>query len=81
MLQKKHGAAAVTTWQKNNERVLAAAEKYDQAAVRGTANPIYLFDHNVVPCEAIAISKEQVKIPGYEQAITLPTVSDYPDMV
>lgn len=81
MLQKKHGAAAVTTWQKNNERVSTAAEKYDQDAVRGTANPIYLFDHNVVACEAIAISKEQVKIPGYEQAITLPTVSDYPDMV
>jgi acetoacetyl-[acyl-carrier protein] synthase len=81
MLQKKHGASVMNTWQKANERVAETAAKYDQDAVRGTANPIYLFDHNVVPCEAISISKDAVKIPGYDQAITLPTANDYPDMV
>lgn len=81
MLQKKHGAAAIKAWQKNNDAVAAAAAQYDQEAVRGTAKPIYLFDHNVVACDDIAISKDSVKIPSYEQAITLPTVVDYPDMV
>lgn len=81
MLQKKHGASVMNTWQKANERVAETAAKYDQDAVRGIANPIYLFDHNVVPCEAISISKDAVKIPGYDQAITLPTANDYPDMV
>lgn len=81
MLQKKHGAAAVSAWQKSNETVAAQAEAYDKAAVRGTAQPIYLFDHNVAECEKIAISKESVSIPGYGPVIALPTEVDYPDMV
>ncbi|MCC7517477.1 MAG: beta-ketoacyl synthase [Pseudomonadales bacterium] len=81
MLQKKHGAAAVASWQKNNESVAASAEQYDREAIRGTSKPIYLFDHQVIDCESIAISKQGVKIPGFSEEIVLPTEIDYPDMV
>lgn len=81
MLQKKHGAAAMKSWQAANEKVSVTAAKYDQDSVRGAAKPIYLFDHNVVPCEEIAISQSAVKIPGFDKEIELPTEADYPDMV
>jgi acetoacetyl-[acyl-carrier protein] synthase len=81
MLRKKHGGQALAAWGKRNESVAAAARQYDTDAVRGVAKPIYLFDHNVIDCERIAISKDAVKIPGFDAAISLPTEVDYPDMV
>ena len=81
MLQKKHGNAALTAWARANEAVAERARQYDREAVQGTAKPIYLFDHNVIECEQIAISKDSVKIPGFADPIALPTVADYPDMV
>lgn len=81
MLHRKHGSQSLTAWTKANEPVAERAQQYDLEAVRGTAKPIYLFDHNVIPCEEIAISKDSVKIPGFADAISLPTDVDYPDMV
>lgn len=81
MLRKKHGSTALTAWSKTNEAVSERAQQYDREAVQGTAKPIYLFDHNVIDCEQIAISKESVNIPGFDEAISLPTDVDYPDMV
>lgn len=81
MLRKKHGGQALADWARRNETVAVAAREYDTDAVRGVAKPIYLFDHNVIECEQIAISKDAVKIPGFEAAIRLPMEVDYPDMV
>ena len=81
MLNKKHGAKSWSAWEKSNEAVTERAEQYDKEAVRGTAKPIYLFDHNVIPCEEIAIHRDSVKIPGFADVISLPTEVDYPDMV
>ncbi len=81
MLHKKHGSKSLAAWGKINESVSECARQYDQSAVRGTAKPIYLFDHNVIACEEISLSKHAVNIPGYNDAIDLPTEVDYPDMV
>ncbi len=81
MLRKKHGAQTLVGWSGRNEKVAEQAEKYDRDAIRGVAKPIYLFDHNVIDCENIAISKDKVVIPGFADAINLPDKADYPDMV
>lgn len=81
MLTKKHGAAAVAAWQSKNAQVAAASADYEQRATAGLTEPTYLFDHNVIACEQVAISRDSVQIPGFEQAIVLPVEVDYPDMV
>ena len=81
MLNKKHGAKSLVAWEKSNEAVTERAQQYDKEAMQGTARPIYLFDHNVITCEEITISKESVKIPGFANPINLPMDVDYPDMV
>ncbi len=81
MLRKKHGATKLLAWNGRNDAVVACAQQYDQDAVRGLSQPIYLFDHGVVDCDSIAISKDSVTVPGFAEAIKLPAVADYPDMI
>jgi len=81
MLAKKHGANNLKKYKKANESVSDAAEKYNQQAIRGEANPIYLFDHNVIPSEEIAMTTEKVTIPGFDTPINLPSETEYSDMV
>ena len=81
MLRKKHGTQALTGWSSRNEAVREKAAAYDDAATKGISKPIYLFDHNVIDCDKIVISKEHVTLPGFADAITLPDSVDYPDMV
>ena len=81
MLRKKHGTKTLTDWSQRNEMVKQQAHAYDESAIKGTSKPIYLFDHNVIDCEQIVISKNSVTLPGFNDAIVLPDTVDYPDMV
>ncbi|MCB1616378.1 MAG: beta-ketoacyl synthase, partial [Pseudomonadales bacterium] len=81
MLTRKHGVSSIASWKKRQEAVFEKAEQYNQKAIRGEAEPIYRFDHNVVDCESIEISLHGVKIPGFESAIEFSEENDYPDMV
>lgn len=81
MLAKKHGAASLKVWKDRQQAVLEKATAYNQQAIRGLAEPIYRFDHNVVDCEAIGFTASGIRIPGFDQEITYSEATDYPDMV
>ncbi len=77
MLQRKHGAAAMTNYQHKNAPVAAASEQYDQDAIAGKTKPIYLFDHNVLDGEDLDMNDKSIGVKGYEHRINLDLVNPY----
>ncbi len=77
MLANKHGGAALKDYQGLNESVQFSAKAYDDASVKGTARPIYKFDHNVMDSEDIAFSANRINVPGYGLGIDLDVPSPY----
>ena len=54
-----------------NEAVHAAALDYDAAATRGDAKTIYRFGEGVLDGDDLALSTEEIRIPGYGEAVSL----------
>jgi acetoacetyl-[acyl-carrier protein] synthase len=77
MLAKKHGAKAMTRYREANEKVREKAAAYDDAAMRGEALPVYLFDHNVLDGEDIVMDDKRIQIKGFSQGIDLDIKSPY----
>ncbi|MEE4277298.1 MAG: beta-ketoacyl synthase [Halieaceae bacterium] len=69
ILRSRHGDAAMVTWEKANEKVLATREEREQRVLAGEEAPRYLFDHGVLGDADVAIDGESVNIGG--QAISL----------
>jgi acetoacetyl-[acyl-carrier protein] synthase len=57
-----------------------AAQDYDQAMDRGEIKPIYQFGEGVLHGEDLAISREQIAIPGFGIPVNLELDDPYPDM-
>ncbi|HET8705576.1 MAG TPA: beta-ketoacyl synthase, partial [Pseudomonadales bacterium] len=77
MLTKKHGAAKFTQFKKNQEQTVSRANSYEQTAILGDLTPIYEFGHNVVEGEQLALSAKEIRIPGFEQAVSLAVENPY----
>lgn len=77
MLTKKHGAAKFSQLKKNQEQAINRAHQYEQAAVLGDLTPIYEFGHNVVDGEQLSLSAKEIRIPGFEQAVSLSIENPY----
>jgi acetoacetyl-[acyl-carrier protein] synthase len=63
-LERRHGSAAITGWQRHNEAVVARAGKWDRAMTEGTAKIVYRFDHEVRSEEHVTIEGETMCIAG-----------------
>ncbi len=81
MLARRHCAEALRHWQGRNEKVQEQAMVYDEAALRGSAEVIYRFDHNVLDASAFRFTREQLMVKGHTHPITLNTDSAYADML
>ena len=81
LLEKKYGRQRMSDYRNRNQSVAEAAEQYDRETIAGRTAPIYRFDHNVVAGEDLDITREELKIPGYSQAINLNIKNPYDDMV
>lgn len=77
MLEKRHGADALTAWRHRNETVVAQATAYDEAACAGDFNTIYRFDHNVMGGGDIELSSEAVRVPGFGAEVDLKLTSPF----
>lgn len=71
LLQKKHGAGAITAWQKRAEVVRERSLAYDSAASAGSAEVIYRFDHQVRDEQHIHIDDREIVIDGLARPISL----------
>lgn len=80
MLVKRYGIQSYAHYQKQNERVMQQAADYQQAALQGVLNPIYRFGEGVIDDDQIAISREDIKLPGYKNAIRFDHENHYEDM-
>jgi len=80
MLAQKHGAAAMTAYDKRHEPIRRQIDEYDVKMSRGEIAPIYQFGEGVLEPEDLTISDTRIKVPGYAHPIELDVDDPYPDM-
>ncbi|HIG37372.1 MAG TPA: beta-ketoacyl synthase [Oceanospirillaceae bacterium] len=80
LMTKKHGAKAMAALALAQEKSLAAASEYDTQTMRGQTQPTYKFGHNVLAGEDLSISRHEIRIPGYAQAVDLSLSNPFDDM-
>ncbi len=70
-LAKRFGVDRLKSWQKRREQSRNAAEAYQQEADQGKLNPVYDFGTNLIDEEAIEMSPDELRLPGYKGTIKL----------
>jgi acetoacetyl-[acyl-carrier protein] synthase len=71
LLEKKHGARALAKWRDQVVHTRAQALVYDREATAGKIETIYRFDHDVRGDEHIHMSRDELRVDGYQQPISL----------
>ncbi|WP_417537156.1 beta-ketoacyl synthase [Marinomonas sp.] len=80
MLCKRYSEEQMSAYHAKNVDVAAAAEDYNQAAIRGETLPIYKFGFNVLGGEELNITDKSIQLPGYELAVDLNIDNDFSDL-
>ncbi|NVK42231.1 MAG: beta-ketoacyl synthase [Oceanospirillaceae bacterium] len=80
LLARRHGNEAMKAWRQRREATIEAAAAYDDASSKGLTRPIYLYDHSVLEGADLQISAEEIRLPGYAQAVSLVDDNPYKDM-
>ena len=80
MLGTKWGTHAMSDYRRRREAIEAAAHEYDAAMNKETLAPIYQFGEGVVEGEDLTISREELRVPGFAQSISLELEHPFPDM-
>ncbi|WP_276488159.1 beta-ketoacyl synthase [Ectopseudomonas mendocina] len=81
MLRKRHGQAAFDAYLARREGTRAAAAAYDQQALLGKLDIIYNFGKDMIDDQAISISTEEIKVPGFAQPLVFRKDTRYSDML
>lgn len=79
MLTRKHGLYSMNQLQSQQEATLERAQSYNEQAIQGQTKPIYQFGKDVLTGEDLAISHDEIRIPGYDQPISLNVPNPYTD--
>ncbi|NBQ10695.1 MAG: beta-ketoacyl synthase [Gammaproteobacteria bacterium] len=80
MLEARHGAEAMTRWQRKNESVSAASQQYDTAMGEALQAPIYRFGEGVVDGLDLTLSDDAITIPGFANPVSLAMANPFEDM-
>lgn len=80
MLTKRYGRQAIGNYKGKRDKVREAAESYNQQALKGQFSTIYHFGEGLIDEAQIKLDQKQIRLPGFQQAIDLPTESPYVDM-
>lgn len=81
MLRKRHGQVAFDAYLARRESTRAAAAAYDQLALQGKLDIIYNFGNDMIDDQAISITTEEVKVPGFDQPLVFRKDTRYSDML
>lgn len=81
MLKKRHGEAAFAAYVARREHTRANAQAYDQRALNGQLDIIYNFGQDMIEDQAIEISAEQMRIPGFSQPLVFKKDERFKDML
>ncbi|MDE9454461.1 beta-ketoacyl synthase [Xenorhabdus bovienii] len=77
MLNKKHGSSAVYTYHQRNQIVKRISEDQDRAICRGEESVVYNFGNAVMQSSDIKLSRQEVKLSGYNHTIKLPNAEEF----
>lgn len=80
MLAKRYSKEQLATYQKKLEHTRLVAEEYNQSAMQGSSKPIYLYDHNVLQGEDLIISDKEIRLPGYDNPVSLNCNNPFEDL-
>jgi acetoacetyl-[acyl-carrier protein] synthase len=67
-------------WRSRNEAITAAGERYDDAMLEQTLEPIYRFGEGVLEGADLTIDASSIRLPGFGQAVNLALDNPYADM-
>ena len=81
MLSKRYGAETLSAWQAKREVTREAAKAYDEQALHGNFDVIYNFGQNMINESDIAVDSDEIRLPGFENPISLTPTTDYSDML
>jgi len=70
-LQKRYGSKQLSGYRRAKEQAEAQSRSYLQKADSGELSPIYEFGNKVIDESAIEITPSAIRLPGFEQPITL----------
>lgn len=80
MLKKRYSAEQISDYQAKNANVVATAEEYNQAMIRGESLPIYKFGFNVLGGEELVITDKEIQLPGYDIPVSLNVDNEFSDL-
>ncbi len=80
LLSNKYDHKTLNGYRDRLAEVQACAEEYDQEATQGTSRPTYLFGHNVLEGDMLEITDKEIRIPGYEQTISVEIENPFDDL-
>jgi acetoacetyl-[acyl-carrier protein] synthase len=81
MLRKRHGQAAFDAYLARREGTRTAAAAYDSQALQGKLDIIYNFGNDMIDDQAISITRDEVKVPGFDQPLVFRKDERYSDML
>ena len=80
MLAQRHGERAMARWESAHEPVAEAIREYDLAMTRGELAPIYRFGEGVLEGPELELTDRQIRLPGFDQPVSLDLPNPYSDM-
>ncbi|QUX96894.1 beta-ketoacyl synthase [Marinomonas sp. CT5] len=80
MLNKRYTAEQMSDYKAKNTDVAAAAEEYNQSAIRGETLPVYKFGFNVLGGEELNITDKEIRLPGYDMPVSLDIENEFSDL-
>ncbi|TBU91554.1 beta-ketoacyl synthase [Phytopseudomonas dryadis] len=81
MLRKRYGEQAFAAYLERRAETRAAAQAYDQQALRGQFDIIYNFGNDLIDDQQIEIGTQQIKVPGFAQPLVYAKDERYSDML
>lgn len=81
MLRKRHGASAFDAYQARREQTRAAAQRYEEQALRGQFDIIYNFGNDMIDDRDIRIGAEEMSVPGFAQPLVYKKDERFSDML
>ncbi|WP_069863063.1 MULTISPECIES: beta-ketoacyl synthase [Pseudomonas] len=81
MLRKRHGAAAFDAYQARREQTRAAAQCYEEQALKGQFDIIYNFGNDMIDDRDIRIGAEEMSVPGFAQPLVYKKDERFSDML
>ncbi|MCB5161603.1 beta-ketoacyl synthase [Marinomonas algarum] len=80
MLEKRYTPEQMNEYQAKKVGVMAEAESYNQAMIRGETLPVYKFGFNVLGGEELTITDKEIHLPGYDLPVDMVMENDFQDL-